>query len=479
MKRRKILTLLLTLSLLISLCAAFSVSASAAGTMREYALMLDTSASESDAAQGWAWDATTATLTLDSANIDLSALSGTGNFNALSISGPSGQNVDVTIVLKGNNTIKAGNTTEDGKYSWGIFVDGNCTITGDANSSLSVWGGEASNNRGQSVGIITAGDLTFNSEGGITVLSGLNGFSSTPIYSFGKLSFVSGTVSMTGNTQACQGEEGLSVASNLDVEGSTEYLGSNYEKNVTIKTSGTSAAFAINGNLAKTVRITPKQPEQKPTTDKKNDNGNTLNELLPAILGTLTKEDSTMPFTDVKTSDWYYNSVYGAWENKLIDGATKTLFKPNDTLTVAQAIKLSAALHQLNKAGSVTLTNGTPWYRSYVDYAVANGIIEKAYSDRTAEQLNAPASRSEFVHIFFGAMSDYAALNTVADGKIPDVKMTDKNAKEIYTFYRAGILTGSDSSGTFNAASTIKRSEAAAILNRMFDASERQTITLK
>ena len=66
----------------------------------------------------------------------------------------------------------------------------------------------------------------------------------------------------------------------------------------------------------------------------------------------------------------------------------------------------------------------------------------------------------------------------VADNAIPDVKATDKFAPEIYEFYRAGILTGSDAKGTFHSASTIKRSEAAAILLRMFEASARKSITL-
>ena len=86
--------------------------------------------------------------------------------------------------------------------------------------------------------------------------------------------------------------------------------------------------------------------------------------------------------------------------------------------------------------------------------------------------------RGEFVHIFHGAEEAYKAINTVADNAIPDVKTTDKFAAEIYEFYRAGILTGSDAKGTFHSASTIKRSEAAAILLRMFEASARVSIDL-
>ena len=188
---------------------------------------------------------------------------------------------------------------------------------------------------------------------------------------------------------------------------------------------------------------------------------------------------SKFPFADVPSDSWYYSSVKAAWENGLIDGVTANEFKPNATLTVAQTIKLAAALHQLDRTGEVSLKNsGANWYDSYVNYAVVNGIIEKDYANYTKAQMNAPVTRGEFVHIFHGAEEAYKAINTVADNAIPDVKTTDKFAPEIYEFYRAGILTGSDAKGTFHSASTIKRSEAAAILLRMFEASARVSIDL-
>ena len=189
---------------------------------------------------------------------------------------------------------------------------------------------------------------------------------------------------------------------------------------------------------------------------------------------------SKFPFVDIPSDSWYYSSVKAAWENGLIDGVTANEFKPNATLTVAQTIKLAAALHQLDRTGEVSLKNGgANWYDSYINYAVTNGIIEQDYANYTKAQMNAPVTRGEFVHIFHGAEEAYKAINTVADNAIPDVKTTDKFAAEIYEFYRAGILTGSDAKGTFHSASTIKRSEVSAILVRMFDTASRQNITLK
>ena len=88
-------------------------------------------------------------------------------------------------------------------------------------------------------------------------------------------------------------------------------------------------------------------------------------------------------------------------------------------------------------------------------------------------------SRSVLKAIFHGAMESYKAINTVADNAIPDVKMGDKFAAEIYDFYRAGILGGNDSKGTFLPNDTINRAEMTAILVRMFDTSVRKSFALQ
>ena len=194
-----------------------------------------------------------------------------------------------------------------------------------------------------------------------------------------------------------------------------------------------------------------------------------------------TRQDSsdTLPFRDVSKSSWYYNSVKLAWEKGLISGITATQYKPEGTLSVAQAIKLAATLYQSHTEGSVRLTNGAPhWYDSYVRYAVDNSLLDKAYLSYTDKQMNAPIQRREFVHIFFRAADDLSACNVIADGKIPDISMTSQYAAEIYTFYRAGILSGSDSAGTFYPESNIRRSEVAAILVRLFDSSARLKLSL-
>ena len=196
-----------------------------------------------------------------------------------------------------------------------------------------------------------------------------------------------------------------------------------------------------------------------------------------ALFGNVTVATSAAPkFTDVSDIQWYYSDVCYAVQKGLVNGRSVTLYAPEENLSIAEAIKLAACMHQLYHNGSVTLSNdATIWYKTYLDYATANGIVTKTYSNYDAN-----ITRGEYVALFYAALpeSSYSQINTVSDNKIPDVKLTDSNAKQIYAFYRAGILTGSDLSGTFSPNSNIKRSEVAAILTRMFEKDARKTITL-
>lgn len=181
-------------------------------------------------------------------------------------------------------------------------------------------------------------------------------------------------------------------------------------------------------------------------------------------------------FTDVADSAWYADNVRAAYEYGLINGQSATRFAPDSSLTVAEAIKLAAGLHSIYNTGSAEFASSSPWYRTYVDYALQNGILKAERSDYTQ-----PASRAVFASVLAAALPADAlgAINTIEDGAIPDVSSSASYADAVYLLYRAGVLTGSDSAGRFMPSSTIKRSEAAAIVTRMADPSLRRTFSLE
>ncbi len=190
---------------------------------------------------------------------------------------------------------------------------------------------------------------------------------------------------------------------------------------------------------------------------------------------------ANMNFKDVPSDSWYYADVKNACEKDLINGKSADTFAPNDNLTYAEAVKLAAAMNQKFNTGSVTLTNGKPWYQSYVDYCKTAGIITKDYN------WDAPATRAGYMEIFAHALPDtaLAPINTIPDGSIPDVAKSNVYAPSIYKLYRAGVLQGS--TDYFNNTLTehlckpndnIRRCEVAAILTRMMDSSKRISFSM-
>lgn len=176
-----------------------------------------------------------------------------------------------------------------------------------------------------------------------------------------------------------------------------------------------------------------------------------------------------MTFTDVAESDWFYNDVKSAVESGLVSGKSDTEYAPGDNLTYAEAIKLAACMNQLYVDGSITLTPGTPWYQSFVDYCTEKQIITKEYN------YTEYVTRAGYMEIFANALpaEGLEATNNIPDDAIPDVPSSSEYAAGVYKLYRAGILTGVDEAHNCNPEANITRAEVAAILTRMMNADKR------
>ena len=155
-----------------------------------------------------------------------------------------------------------------------------------------------------------------------------------------------------------------------------------------------------------------------------------------------------------------------------MNGVESNKFKPADQVTAAQAITLAARLRKLYLTGDGTFAVTSPWYKAYTDYAISQKIISAAPSD-----MNAALTRQEFATILANALPDAAlpAINSVADGSIPDVYRSDS---AVYKLYRAGIFAGNDAAGTFRPNAPISRAEVAAVLVRMADPNTRMLFTI-
>ncbi|MCM1149096.1 MAG: S-layer homology domain-containing protein [Butyricicoccus sp.] len=182
-------------------------------------------------------------------------------------------------------------------------------------------------------------------------------------------------------------------------------------------------------------------------------------------------------FTDVAPDAWYNASVAAAYEQGLMAGEGADFFNAAGQITVAQTIVMAARLHKIYSTGSAEFDSGfsMAWYDPYLSYARENGIIFGS------PQMDAAATRAQFADILSRALPEevFDPINDIADNVIPDVKTGDEYAESIYMLYRAGVVTGSNSRGSFYPNSTISRAEAAAIITRMTDRSLRRSFTLE
>ena len=186
-------------------------------------------------------------------------------------------------------------------------------------------------------------------------------------------------------------------------------------------------------------------------------------------------------FSDVPGSAWFYGSVRDAYAYGLMNGRSDSRFDPDGTVTIAEVITLSARLHKLYYEGSRDFPASSPWYESYVDYAEENYIVNPGEFDGSYDK---EATRQEVAWILCKAFPA-SALPAVNDlGRIPDLNGGGSIDKYYWAsglirrMYNAGILTGSDSYGSFQGYALVKRSEVAALAVRMADPGQRRHFTL-
>lgn len=117
------------------------------------------------------------------------------------------------------------------------------------------------------------------------------------------------------------------------------------------------------------------------------------------------------PFTDVHTTDWYYDAVIWGYQEKVIQGMSTTSFAPELSCTRAQAVQM---LYNFMGAPAVSGTN-TPftdvsdneWYTTAVKWAADNSITNGT-SDTTFSP-DAVCTRAQIVQLLWRVQGCEAA----------------------------------------------------------------------
>jgi len=167
-------------------------------------------------------------------------------------------------------------------------------------------------------------------------------------------------------------------------------------------------------------------------------------------------------FNDIQEGKWFTQSVKDVYELALMEGVTSDTFDADSQMSVAQSITIAARLHSIYNNTEIPEFSGNTWYMKYVNYCKENGIID----ENQFNSYGRPVMAFEMVQLFASALPEeyFPKINDIT--YIQDVREDMSFADDVFMFYRAGVLNGNDSYGTFLPMSEITRKRAAVLLAR-------------
>lgn len=317
----------------------------------------------------------------------------------------------------------------------GVYVNGMFRMTGGTICNCGTEDASYGGTHGDGGGVFIAPNGTFEMSGG-----SIENCKAVGVYNEGKGGgvYVGGTFNMTGgtiknNVVKARGGEGAGV---YVADGANATL---ITANITgnAKTGGEEDNITAHGGYK----------EYEPPVDPI-DPDYPLISILPA----LTKD---LPFTDVTSTDWFYNDVKYAYETGLMTGTSADAFSPEAPVTRGMVMTILA------RREGIRIDRYTPWYAAGCEWAKANGI-----SDGTNPE--APVTREQLAAMLYR----YAALKGRDLTAGENLNFTDASDVSAYALpalqWATGekILTGSN--GALNPQATATRAHLAAILHRYF-----------
>lgn len=180
------------------------------------------------------------------------------------------------------------------------------------------------------------------------------------------------------------------------------------------------------------------------------------------------KPEVKLPFTDVSTSDWFYDDVAFVYKNGLFSGTDSRSFSPNASMTRAMLVTVLYRLEgepTVTGRSSFTDVRFGAYYEKSVIWAAANGIVTG--TDSTSFSPDAKVTREQLAAILY-RYAQYRKLDTDASAKLNS--FTDADSVSAYASEALGWAV---SEGLINGASgklmpkgDATRAQVAAILHR-------------
>lgn len=175
-----------------------------------------------------------------------------------------------------------------------------------------------------------------------------------------------------------------------------------------------------------------------------------------------------LPFTDVHSSDWFYDPVVYVYDKGLMTGTSATEFAPNLTTTRGMIVSI---LHRLEGSPSVndasfSDVSSDDWYGQAVAWAANVGVVN-GFEDGTFRP-NDPITREQMAAILYNynQYKGYDVSKRTDLSKYSDVNTVSAWAEEVVNWANAEGLVNGMTATTLDPKASATRAQVATILMR-------------
>ncbi len=157
------------------------------------------------------------------------------------------------------------------------------------------------------------------------------------------------------------------------------------------------------------------------------------------------------PFTDVKSSHWYYDAVRITNENGIFNGTSADKFAPNGKMTRAMLVQALASADGFNKddykyRNNFTDVKSSHWFAPAVEWAYANNITSGKTATTFAPNENITREQLAAMLHRYAAYKGMEDKNSADIASFPDsAKVSSYAVKDFEWAYGNGIINGSKS----------------------------------
>lgn len=241
-------------------------------------------------------------------------------------------------------------------------------------------------------------------------------------------------------------------------------------------TTVTVTASPSKGYVVDAVKVVDKDGKDVAVTEKDGKYVFTMPASAVTVTGSFKAETPApvaLPFTDVKSGNWFYDAVKYAYAQGLMTGTSATTFAPNGTMNRAMIVTV---LYRLEKSPAVTGASkftdvpAGQWYSDAVAWAAANKIVN-GYDETTFGPMNA-VTREQMAAILFRYEQVKGLENVTLEenlNRFPDQNKISAYAIPALQWAVGQKIINGNADGTLDPTGTATRAQVAQIFTNLLN----------